>query len=306
MEENIDNIKEIIQHYTLDKFEVALISVVVSILTFLVTSWLKNYFQTKLHIRNLESEHTFSERKKIKEVLAKNKIHLLTACEDLNHRMWNFAKTHGEQWMKVNGDYVNDHHYFHSFMYRILKVYAWIKIIQKEMIFLDTTIATKQDLEFIKFLRIFPQIFCDLSFVEGKNADGSIAKDHFFRNQFDLFPDAIIKGDDVKSFSSYMEDVRYTQQDLLQLYRYLDGISPNEENRKRWDRLHLLNLTLIAFLNNYGYDFQQTDDKKFREVLTEPKLCSYTQNLFKLFKEYHLDDNKEIKKLEKVYKDVCG
>jgi hypothetical protein len=128
---------------------------------------------------------------------------------------------------------------------------------------------------------------------------------NFFRNQFELFPDAIIKGDDIKSFSEYMNDISHNQKDLSHLYLYLDGISPDEENRKRWDRLHLLNLTLIIFLNNYGYDFQQTNGKNFKKILTEPKLCPYTGNLFKLFNEYHLEDNKQIKKLKRAYQEVC-
>ena len=271
-----ENIKEIMSYYPLNGFQVALISAVVSIFTFLATSWIKNFFANKLHTRNLVTEHTFNQRKLIKEVLAKNKIHLLSACEELNHRLWHYAKKKGEQWMVANGNYKNDSHYFHSFAYRILKVYAWIKIIQKEMIFLDTTIASKEDLEFVKFLRVFPEIFCDLSLIEGEKADGRFAKDHFFRNNFELLPDAILRQDKIKSFAEYMEDKLLTQEGLAKLYKFLDGISPNEDDRKRWDRLHLLNLLLIIFLNNYGYDFQKTSEEKFKEVLTKPKFSMYS------------------------------
>jgi len=61
-------------------------------------------------------------------------------------------------------------------------------------------------------------------------------------------------------------------------------------------------LTTIIFLNNYGYDFQQTDDKKLEEILTKPKVSTYTQNYFKFLKEYKLDDNKEVKRLENIAK----
>jgi hypothetical protein len=299
----MEEVKTIAEHYTLSAFQVALISAGVSVLTFLITNWLKNYFENKLLQRNLETEHTFDQRKKIKEVLAKYKVHLLTACEDLNHRCWNFANTHHENWIDIKGDYKKEHYYFHSFAYRILVVFAWIKKIQKEMIYLDTTIASKEDLEFIKFLRIFPQIFCDLTFLEGKEADGNYAVDHFFRNNFELLPDSIITDTGVKSYSKFIEELPTNQIELAQLYKFLDGVSPTE-NRKRWDRLHLLNLTLIIFLNNYGYDFQQTNETKLKQALTKPKTSAFLKNYFVFLTEYHLNENKEIKKLEKLSKQI--
>ena len=61
-------------------------------------------------------------------------------------------------------------------------------------------------------------------------------------------------------------------------------------------------MTTIIFLNNYGYDFQQTDDKKLEEILTKPKVSTYTKNYFEFLKEYKLDDNKEVKRLENIAK----
>lgn len=296
-----EQLKTIIEKYTLNTFQVALISVIVSVLTFLITAYLKNYFENRLLQRKLETEHKFDQQKQIKEVLAKNKVHLLTACEDLNHRMWNFAKNHKEGWLNVHRDYKNEHYYFHSFAYRFLAVYAWIKKIQKEMIFLDTTIATNNDLEFIKFSKVFPQIFCDLTFIKGENADGNDDNDHFFRNTFELLPDCIIVDTGIKSFSEYLKDTPHLQERLGKLYLFLDGISPNE-NRKRWDRLNLLNLTLIIFLNNYGYDFQQTNEIKMEQAISQPKVSGHLKNYFTLFNEYCLGANTEVNKLEKIAK----
>lgn len=285
--------------YTLNPVQVGLISAIVSIVTFLTTTYLKNYFENKLLKRNLETEHKFSQQKQIKEILAKNKVHLLTACEDLNHRMWNFSNTSNENWLRVNGDYTTDNYYFHSFTYRILAVYGWIKKIQNEMIFLDTTIASKKDMEFIKFLRIFTLLFCDLRILEGKGANGNFQVDHFFKNTFDTFADCIINEHGIKSFSEYSSSIPSLQTQLKPLYLFLDGASPDEE-RKRWDRLHLLNLTLIVFLNNYGYDFQNTNNTKIEVAISKPKVSTYLKNYFVLLKEYKLDNNKEVVRLEKI------
>ena len=296
-----EQLKTIIEKYTLNTFQVALISVIVSVFTFLITAYLKNYFENRLLQRKLETEHKFDQQKQIKEVLAKNKVHLLTACEELNHRMWNFANNYQKGWLNVNGDYKNEHYYFHSFAYRFLAVYAWIKKIQKEMIFLDTTIASNKDLEFIKFLKVFPQIFCDLTFIKGENADENNNGDHFYRNTFELLPDCIIDDTGIKSFSEYLNDTRHLQGRLRKLYLFLDGISPGE-NRRRWDRLNLLNLTLIIFLNNYGYDFQQTNEIKMEEAISQPKVSRHLKNYFSLFNEYCLGDNPEVTRLAKIAK----
>jgi len=73
------------------------------------------------------------------------------------------------------------------------------------MIFLDTTIASKEDLEFVKFLNVFSRMFCDLAFLEGSNADGNKTDDHFVRNEFDLFADSLMTPVGVKSFSEYYD-----------------------------------------------------------------------------------------------------
>lgn len=296
-----EQIKAIINNYILNAFQVALISVCVSVITFLITNWLKNYFENKLLQRKLKTEHRFEEQKKIKEAIAKYKIHLLTACEDFNHRFWNLSSTYAKGWMNIKNQYSNDNYYFHSTIYKFLCLYAWIGKAQKEMIYLDTTIASKEDLEFIKFLKLFPNVMCDLTFIVGKDADGEYATDHFFRTDFELLPDCISDKDGPKSYTEYKKKIPHLQNELGSLYTYLDGVSPNEQ-RMRWDRLHLLHLTTIIFLNNYGYDFQQTDNNKIEQILTKPRVSTYARNYFAFLKEYKLNENKEVKRIENIAK----
>jgi hypothetical protein len=296
-------IKTIIAENTLTTYQVALISAIVSILTFLITNWLKNYYANKLVQRNLETEHQFEQQKKIKEVLAKHKVHLINSCEELNHRMWNFANKHQENWLKVDNDYENIHYYFHSFTYRFLSLFAWIKIIQKDMIYLDTTIASKDDLEFIKFINLFPRLFCDLTFLEGINANGNDTDDHFFRNTFDLLADVLISENKIKPYSDYINEVPANTEKLNRLFSFFDGLSPLED-RKRWDRLQFLHFSLIIFLNNYGYDFQASDNEKIKKVLTHPKKSENIEKYFCLFSEYHLNENSKIINFKKMFKEI--
>jgi len=277
-----------------------IISAVTTVVVFFLTLLTKNYIDTKILRSKLDAEHKFDQRKKIKEVLARHKVHLLTACEDFNHRMWNFANKHQEKWLHVEGEFYNkDYYYFHSFVYRHLAIFAWTKKIQKEMIYLDTTIADKGDIEFVKFLNIFPRMFCDLTFLEGLNADGNKTDDHFFRNEFDLLADNLISNAGVKSFSEYMDELKTIGPKINRLFLFFNTLSPNED-RKRWDRLHFFHLTVLLFLNNYGYDFQITNNEKLKKVLTNPKKSKHLDNYFNFLNEYHLTDNKQIKNLKQL------
>ena len=301
-----ENIRTIVENYTLNTYQVALISVIVSIVTFLTTHFLKNYFENKLHKSKLETEHKFSQQKKIKEVLSKYKVHLLTACEDFNYRMWNFSVNHSKKWHCISekdNDYQQPHYYFHSFVYRFISVLAWVKKIQKDIIFIDTTLATKNDLEFIKFSRTISQLFCDLQFIEGKNADGTYATDHFFRDKLNLFPDVIITENGIEAYSEYIENLENMQEPLFELYQWFNGISPTE-NRRRWDRLYFLHLIIMAFLNNYGYDFQKTDKTKLKQIISYPQKELNMKGFFELLSGYKLNENKEIRKLEKLWQKI--
>ena len=270
-----------------------------TLLVFVLGLLTKDYFEKRSIVSKLQKEHEFEQRKKIKDVLAQNKVHLITACEDMNHRLWNFANKHTEDWMTVNRNYLTYRYYFHSFVYRFLAVFAWSKKIQKEMIFLDTTIASKEDLDFIKFLNVFPRLFCDLTFLEGLVADGNNSIDHFYRNNFDPLPNRISEEEAVLTFSEFHEKLSEIMPNVIELAEFFDGINPTE-NRKRWDRLHLFHLTLIAFLNNYGYDFQVTNEDKIIKVLTIPKTTFFWKNYFVLMDEYKLSGNKEIKRIKKL------
>lgn len=278
-----------------------MISSSASFLTFLLTNWMKNIFKNNLLQRNLKTEHKFKQQKRIKEAIARHKIHLLNVCEEMNYRLCNMAYNYKKNWITVDHDYTREHYYFHSTVYKFLCLYGWINKIKKEMIYLDTTIASKEDLEFIKFLHIFPHVMCDLKILIGREADGTYAIDHFFRTKLESLPDYISTNNTPNSYQDFIKDIPNLSEKLHSVYEYFDGISP-EENRKRWDRVHLLHLTIILFLNNYGYNFQKIDKKKLKEVLIEPRKSTLIWNYFNLLKEYDIN-NKQVNILRKIAKD---
>jgi hypothetical protein len=263
-----------------------------------VTLLTKNIVETRVLSSKLETEHNFEQRKKIKEVLSKYKVQLLDACEDLSHRMNNFADNSGGEKMQMNKRYVEEKYYFHSFAYRILTVYGWIKKIQNEMFYLDTTLASKNDLDFIKFLKLFPRAFCNLSVVDARQSDFK-EQDSFTRNKFELLPDCIITETGVKSYSEFIKNLPAIESELIALFQFLDGVT-SDEKRLRWHRLRLLQVVLAVFLNNYGYSFQRTSKKQMEKVISKPSVTPYLKNYRRFFKKYELDGNQEVREFLEI------
>lgn len=280
----------------------AVVAAITSLATLLLTLLTKNFIEKKLLVFKLNTEHKFEQRKQIKNVLATNKSHLLNACENLNHRLWNFGTDEHYNWLNVNGTYNTQHYYYHSFVYRILETKVWMHKIQNELIHLDTTIASKEDLEFIKFIRFFGRIFSDTNFFKGVQYDYNIQKDHIFKNNIDEFYLCILKKGKVISYDEYLANIQTLSTGKLQaFYKLLDGLN-STENRLRWEWFQILKMLNLAFLNAYGYDYQQTSDEKMQTALITPKKSQFYSNFIFLLKEHKLHNQKEIKKLIKLIK----
>lgn len=280
----------------------AIIAALTSVFTLFI---LKPFVEKRLLRFKLNEEHKYEQRKRIKEVLAKNKTQLINSAEQLNHRLWNFRRNHSENWHSVSGDYFNQgNYYFNSFIYRILAFYAWLRVIDKQMIYLDTTIASKDDLAFIKYLQIFPQIMCDLFLFKGFDFDPNSPKDHFFRNDFEDITLTLVSGESVTLYSDYLDSLIHSQEQYKRLCLFIDGLSPDEE-RLRYDRLQLLHLTILAFLNKYGYDFQYTDTDKVKKILDKPRKSKLLKNYSELIERAKLQDEKEMKKVLKIIKNYA-
>ena len=283
------------------RFSAAIVAAITTILTFFITLLTKNYIENRLLKSKLKTEHNFEQQKEIKKILAKNKVHLINACENLNHRFWNFAKNHDKGWLNIDGKYEDRHYYyFHSFIYRFLVVFAWIENIEKEIIWLDTTISSKDDLYLLKFLKVFPRVFCDLSLSTKENPNGDYAIDHFFRNDFNELPSVINKDGLIMSYTDFISNPE-KDDTLKTIYYFFDGLNPNED-RERWDRLNLFSLLLIIFLNAYGYDFQKTSEAKMKQAINNPRMSKMLNGLIIALEDYKLTDHKEVKKFTKLIK----
>jgi len=280
------------------KIMAALIAATVSVITVLLCFLFKVWFERYFLIFKLESEHRYQQKKKIKEVLARYKTQLLDTGESLNHRLWNFSENYKENWHTVpdSGDLAN-YYYLASFVYRLLAFFAWVRRVESKMVHLDTTIASKDDLHFVKFLRLLTQNLCDVNLFSGFKYDKSRATDHFFHNNFVHMCECFWNGEEVLTFADFKENKGSCCDEAAPMVRFLNAINPNEE-RLRWDRLQAFHYVLLMFMNSYGYDFQYTDAKKMRDLLSrQSRPNRLVRNLNALIDRMHLHRQKEARKI---------
>lgn len=285
-----------------------IITAIIAAITSIITIFLiKPFTDKRLHLFKLREEFKSEQRKKIKNVLALYKSQLLKSCEVLNHRFWNFSSNYPKKWHCVDGDYQKECYYMHSFVFRILSVYARIKIIEDELIYFDTTISTKEDLILLKYFRLFQEVFCDLVIFKGEEYNDRYATDHFFRNHFEKMIDFVIKIDDKnqKSIIDYSEFESKIGKSLntpvINLFQFIDGISPTE-SRLRWHRLQLLHLSIMAFLNDFGYDFQYTEKEKLIQLKEKIGGYKLIDNFQLLIRRDKIESQKELMSIIKTVK----
>lgn len=283
----------------------ALVSAIVSVIVVILSYLLKSFFDRYFHLFKLESEHKYEQRKQIKSILSKNKIHLINACETLNHRLWNFSNNFSENWHYVE-DYYEDirkQNYFISFVYRFVAFFAWQKRLDKEMIFLDTTIASVKDLEMIKYFRIFQQIMCDTNLFSGYSYNHNDPTDHFFNNNFEEMISIFIKEKEILPFPHFKEEIEEYIPKLEPIMDFINGINPSE-NRYRWEKLQILHICIMAFLNSFGYDYQYTRESKLKLLAQKYGKNRFINNFKKIITEYKMDKQKELKSIVEIFENV--
>ncbi|GKR00148.1 hypothetical protein [Aeromonas hydrophila] len=255
---------------------------------------LKAQIESTSHIEKLDKTHEHEQRKKIKEVISKNKVNIIDAAESLNHRMWNFGDNYSEGWHVKNDRKIDSQYYLYSFAYRLLAFFSWCDKVEKEMIYLDSTIAEEKDLNFVKFLKLFPQLMCDASLFKDLEYDYSHDTDHFYKNNFQSSINQISRKDGVITFEDFKSKIEKNEINVDKVIDFLSGINPNE-NRLRWFRLESMHFVLLMFINTFGYDFQYTDIEKIRGLLKKHKDNPTFPNLNRMICDFKLQDSSEVK-----------
>ncbi len=262
---------------------------------------LKSAIESNSYVFKLDKEHEYEQRKKIKEVISKNKIKIINSAEALNHRMWNFNSNHEKQWHFSKDKKIDDQYYLYSFVYRFLAFFSLCDIAEEEMVYLDSTVSTEKDLDFIKFLKILPQIMCDTALFEGLTYNNSHDTDHFFKNDFHTILGQIQMDKELISFDEFKKKIESEDINVNKAVEFISGISPNKE-QPRWFRLQSMHYVLLMFINTFGYDFQHTSLPQISELKKMHKNNPTLKNLDKMLFKIMLQDNNEVRSIIKELK----
>lgn len=155
----------------------------VSIFATAATLYFKSLADEKTHKQKLLVDHELSEKRKIKESISKHKTPIINSFDALNHRIWNLGNNYKQKWHMLDGIYLqDDKYYFHSFVYMLGSSVCWADKIDRDMVYLDTTISDKKDLDFLKFCKFFNILLCQTSVYKGLDYDVSKPTDHFYRH----------------------------------------------------------------------------------------------------------------------------
>lgn len=277
---------------------IAALSAVTSIITTLIV---KPWIDNKFHQLKLGIDFKAEQQKKIKEVLGKYKVHLIKVCDDVNHRYWNFTENYSKSTYKPDGDYLNSEYHFKSYIYRVLVVFAWIRIVEDELIYLDTTIASKEELNLIKYFRLLKETLTSTQIFKGFDQKFFHGDDHFSKYDLDEIVEVFIKDKKAMSYADYKTNFNSILPIIEPFCKFLDGINPKED-RLRWDRFQLFHFVLIGFLNSYGYDFQRIDEKIIKQNYSRVGKNKLLNNLLEHIEYFKLDNNKELLKVISILK----
>lgn len=280
----------------------ALSAIVATLTTVLINLIFKVSQEKKILKNKLFIEHQNEQQKKIKNALSKYKVQILESSEFLNHRLINISRNYKTTSHYVNKKYPSiENTFFISNIYRILRLLSGIKLLEKELIFLDTTVADKEDLYFIKWIKVLRQALQDNDLYNNVKIDPKLKGEKINRDDLEAMSFVLIRDNDIISFFEFKKIAQETIGTYITMCEFFDGIS-FEENRYRWDRLKCFHLLLISFLNTYGYDFQKVTKKEIEEISSNINSFEIIKNLNKMVIPYKLLENYEYKQVFETVK----
>ena len=254
-----------------------------SILTLLISWLLKSHFERYFHVFKLKTEYKFEQQKKLKDALAMHKSSLIKTAEELNYRLWNFTENISKNWHKIDkAKWTDDSRYYiQSFVYRFLLFFNVICKIEDKIIYIDTTVSSKEDFIYLKYLKVLQHVFCDVMLFNGLNYDTKEATSHFYRDEFKICTTYLNEKEKTLSFSDFRKKIKDESDDADMWRKYISNID-NDPNNLNLCIIQLFHLILLSFLNIFGYDYQYTDKEKMCNLINKYKNNILIKN-FKTF-----------------------
>ena len=261
--------------------QAAIIAAIVGLATGLVGPAAKHWLDRWSLRHRLQTEHEYSERKKLRELISRFHGRVLEAAESLNHRLWNLQKNQSEGWLNLDGDYaaVGNAYYFRTTIHRLLSLLISLKQFQEEAIYIDARIAEKKDLLFLQYAKALEWVITDVALFEGLYYDANHSTDHMFKGHIRVACEVCTAPGVPLSLGEFERRLRngdFTHE-LKPLYLFFDGLAA--DGSLRWSRIVSFHLLLCAFINAFGYQMQKTTRKQFHQLAATIPHPEVIQNL---------------------------
>lgn len=280
------------------RLQAGVISAVIGLFAGILGTWLKHTLDKRAITHKLEKEYEYEERKKLRELIGRFHGRTLEAAERLNHRLWNLQKNESKGWLSVGGIYnkPNENYYFTTTVHRFLSFIALGQLFESEAIFIDSRIAQKNDLLFLKFVKAFEWIVANLDIFDGLDMSHH---DHFFRDKLRMICDFCIEECDFISLEKLQELLIQPNgmNSLKHVLVFFDGLSA-KERRLRWDRMVCFHLLLMTFINVYGYDMQRSSLKQFEDIAKTVKNKQVLNNFILGLNKLGIAHENEVKNIQ--------
>lgn len=290
--------------------KVALIAAFAALATNLITvghslfgAPLKYWLEKRALRGKLATEYEYEQRKRLRELIGRYQGRMLEAAESLNHRMWNLYENQDKGWLNADGKYDDCGYYLPSFVYRFLNLCSLVRKFESDAIVIDSRIAEKRDLDFVKFGKAFAWAICDVALFGDIEYNAKYPTDHFFRDRLREICDACM---DQETFRGQRElrTLLLNTPEFHVVFRFFDGLKRNEP-RLRWDRLVTVHLILLAFINSFGYDMQKSTPQQFKYVALQAKNAQVLRNLVAWLPKLGLQPNAATRLIADAVEAAC-
>jgi len=255
--------------------QTTIISGLTSIIILFLT-WIYGTLNERYNLNyKLRKEYEFEQKKKLKEEIAKNKILLLNSIEEMSYRIYNLNLNLHRGWQNVSSSdwFSNEQYFVNSSIYRHLEFFHWVIKTEKDTISVDSTLADKNDILYLTYIKTFKNIFSDVDLLSELGYNAGDDTNHFFKNDIETYGNWISSNGQTIDFDSFKTKLKYGYTEYKKVIEYWTKIQ-NDENDKNLNTLWSFHLISISFLNRYGHNYQKTDKKKLK-ILTD----TYRQKL---------------------------
>lgn len=268
----------------------------------------KILLERRLRREQLEVEHEHEQRRALQALVAKHHGLLLECATSWHFRMLNIYDNVGRGWLTLREgwqglaeDTKGAQYYYKSTIYRFLALIASAQRFENEQIYLDARYAGKHELDFVKFVKAFHWVLSDVSLFRGLPYDDDTGPDHFFSDDLRAIAGSQLQCDQVPTYRTFEERLRTraTIDELPHVFQFFDGLNPAED-RLRWDRLICLDLITIAFLSQFGYEWQKPSEEQMRQASERLNHPEIGVNLIGWLPRLGLDKTEYGKRMQRV------